>query len=906
MQARRLQQGGLINRDKPIFFEFNGQRLSGYEGDTVASALLANNIHLVARSLKYHRPRGIISAGLEEPSALLSCSDRYGVLITNLKAPEILLKPNLKVHSQNCWPNVSFDVGAVLQIGSSILSAGFYYKTFKWPKTWWFGLYEKVIRNAAGHGKVSKSRDSNRYDKRFFDCDTVVIGSGPQGISAAIESARSGKQVLLIEQDQALGGSALWQNPDDGLAPDHAQLTKTLSELSAIPNLEIKLNTLAFGQYDHGLLLAVEKLETKIESISWNVRARKIIMATGAIERPLVFPNNDRPGIMLASAVRHYIYRYAVQPGSKAFLAINDTTERSATASALTQAGIEVVGCLDDDESIVDIRGNQHITQVLMQQRDGSQRTLKCDLMCVSAGWTPTAHLAAQIGDKSVIEKNYIHLANNPKNHIGKGKAFIDFQNDVTRDDIALALREGYDHIELTKRYTTTGMGTDQGKTSWPNAIVEMATIVDKPAQEIGTTTFRPPYSPVSFGVLVGAERYQQMTPTRHTPFYNAFKKAGCVFQTSGDWIYSRYFPKPGETMHQSIHREVLATRSQLGCVDMSTLGKVDVKGKDALEFLNRIYCNNINSIKPGRLRYVLMLREDGILFDDGTVAQLGEDHFLVTITTANSSSCWLWMQKLLQVQWSDLDVQITSVTDHWASLAIAGPESIKLLNDLCPDFATDAASFPFASVREGWLNSKMPCRVFSVSFSGEMSFEINVPAAYAGALFEQVLASGEKYNITPYGLETLDVLRIEKGHLSVGTEIDGRTTPADLGLERMISIKKDFIGRALLQRPALQQSNRPQLVGLIAVDGKSSIPPGALITESAWQEGIIQISIGKLTAAIDSPTLQYSIALALLDDGFSRIGHKLWVVSPIENLSVQVLVTGSCFYDNDGSRLNV
>jgi sarcosine oxidase subunit alpha len=395
------------------------------------------------------------------------------------------------------------------------------------------------------------------------------------------------------------------------------------------------------------------------------------------------------------------------------------------------------------------------------------------------------------------------------------------------------------------------------------------------------------------------------MTPVRRTPFHQAFAAAGCVFQASGDWHYSRYFPRDGENMASAIEREVLAVRNAVGCVDMSTLGKVDVRGEDALEFLQRIYCNNLDALEPGRLRYALMLREDGLLFDDGTVAQLGENHYLATMTTANAESVWRWMTRLQQLQFASLDVRLTSVSDHWASLALAGPKARALLQALAPDFDCDTTAFPFAAVRSGQLDGQLPCRVFSVSFSGESSFEINVPARHADELFQRVLDRGEKFGITPYGLETLDVLRIEKGHLSIGTEIDGRTTPADLGLERMVSKRKPFVGASLLQRPALQGDDRLQLVGLKPADGNSAIPVAAQLCTSPWQAGRIQPSLGRLTAAVYSPTLDQPIALALLQGGRQRHNESLWAVSPIEQSSVQVVVTAPCFVDREGKRLH-
>lgn len=909
MQSRRLPNGGRIDRSKEISFSFNGRLLTGYAGDTLASALIANGISLVARSIKYHRPRGILSAGLEEPSALLACTDIHGVFIPNLKATEVRLAQNMQVRSQNCWPNLWLDVGALLQLGSKLLSAGFYYKTFMWPQKCWHSVYEKMIRRAAGQGKLESKPDQKLYDKRNTYCDVLVIGSGPKGLSAAISAAKTNSSVLLIEQDQSFGGTALWEYGDTDNS-DESPLSDSLQKLDQLPNVRCMINTLAFGQYDHGLVLAVEKIAGTIDSIYWRIRAKEIIVATGAIERPLIFPGNDRPGIMLAAAVRQYIYRYAVIPGMRAFIAVNDINERSKTKVALEYAGIRVVDSLAEGEAITATYGWHRIHKLGVMGRNGITREVDCDLVCVSAGWMPTGHLCAQLGDKSVIIAALSIESVFARGSGGRGKAFVDLQNDVTRTDLELALREGYDHVELAKRYTTLGMGTDQGKTSWPNAICEIAEITHQTPEQVGTTTFRPPYSPVSLGALVGADTDQHMAPTRHTPFHQAFKKHGCVFQTTGNWIYSRYFPQSGETMQQAITREVLTVRSALGCVDMSTLGKIDVKGSDALKFLSRIYCNNLDSLTPGRVRYALMLREDGILYDDGTVAQLSENHYFITMTTSNSASVWLWLKRMQQTQWSELDVQLTSVTDQWASLAIAGPESRKLLTDLKPNFDIDKDSFAFASVREGtlrgdMLGTDMPCRIFSVSFSGELSYEINVPAGYASALFDNVINLGTRYGITAYGLEALDVLRIEKGHISVGTEIDGRATAADLGLGKMVSSKKDFIGKALLQRPALNMTDRPQLVGLKPVDKQLSIPVAALVTDQPWQQGVTQTRIGQLTATIDSPVLKHSIALALVNNGHQRLNETLWAVSPINQRSVQVSVVPACFYDAEGRRLH-
>ncbi|MBT8169475.1 2Fe-2S iron-sulfur cluster-binding protein [Falsiruegeria litorea] len=955
----RLSDGGMIDREITLNFTFDGQPMVGHPGDTIASALLANGQHLVARSIKYHRPRGIMSAGLEEPSALVTVRDETGST-PNLKVTEVSLRDGLEVSSQNNWPSLTYDRGATLALGGKSLSAGFYYKTFKWPRKAWQTTYAPIIRKAAGHGEVDATPDTALYDKRRKACDVLVIGSGATGLSAAITAAQSGATTIVLEQDSILGGTLL--SSDATIAEQTAThwAEDAADALVSLSNVTVMTSTLAFGQYDHGLVQAVEQQTagSAARSILWKIRAQKIILAAGAIERPIVFPGNDRPGIMLAGALQTYVRRFAVVPGKRAVVAVAEPNARADTIRTLEHAGVEIAASLNAGDQILSTQGRLRVSGLTWRNTQGHRQKVACDLVAMSAGWMPTAHLFAQMGQPLEFDANtqsllppqtdgplrpvggargvlnlrdciadgkvaahqvlaelqmHKHLSLTPPAPTatppqgfgsGKGKAFVDFQNDVTRDDIALAQREGYTDIELTKRYTTLGMGTDQGKTSWTNGILEIAALTGEDPAKIGHTTYRPAYSPVSLGALIGTEVGEQMLPTRRTPFHAGFEKLGCVYQTSGDWLYSRYFPKAGETMEQAITRECHAVRRGLGCVDMSTLGKIDVKGPDALEFLSRLYCNNFAKIKVGRMRYALMLREDGYVFDDGTIARLSDTHFVVTATTANAGSVWRHMRKSAQLDWPELDVVLTSVSDHWASLAIAGPHARDLLIALNPDFDVSPAAFPFASVREGHLGG-LPVRVFSVSFSGELSYEINVPAGFADTLLSRVIAGGEQWDITPYGLETLDVLRIEKGHLSIGTEVDGRRTPADLGLGGMVSHTKGFVGRALLQRKALQKDNRAQLVGLESKDGATPIPIAAHLCTAPLGNGGPMQTCGYLTAAIHSPTLDHPIALAFLEDGQNRMGEVLWAHSPIAGKSVQVRVTAPCAYDPKGERLN-
>ena len=968
MQINRISSSGFgnaIDRSKPLEFHFDGRKLTGFAGDTVASALLANNIHLVGRSIKLHRPRGILTSGIEEPCAIVECATPGGGPVPNLKATEALISEGLVVKSQNNWPSRKIDVFGVLSYGSRFLTAGFYYKTFLWPNWGWHRIYEKVIRNFAGIGRVHTNGSATftaTADKRHKYCQILIIGSGLAGLSAALTCSRNGIRVVLVEQEPIFGGSLLWRKGFVGEYSANQWISQAVEELKQNPNVDLFSNTMVFGHYDHGLLLAYQKGSINDSDILWKIRADRILLAGGSIERPLTFSNNDRPGIMLAGAVRKYINCYAVKPGTKAFMAIADEAERDAAIADCSAAGIEVVECLKPDQYIVNVHGQHRVKAVSIKTSNSKTVRYTCDLICVSGGWTPTVHLAAHIQGKLSVDENMQvptppnqcgpllsvgssrgifdlnsilkdgqYQAHQAMSQIGVTEentasqptaaesasfpasiqpvaghnAFVDFQNDVTHDDLTKTVAEGYRDIELVKRYTATGMGTDQGKTSWVNASQCIAAAIEESPKALGHTTFRPPYSPVPFSAIAGARIGEFMKPIRRTPLHKALKKLNCVFQTSGDWLYSRYFPQENETLEQAVNREVRAVRSSVGFVDMSTLGKFEIKGPDAEAFLSRLYCSNVAEMPIGKVRYGLMLREDGILFDDGTIARLGDHHYVVTATTANSDAAWRWMTRLAQTQWPELNVTLANVSEHWAAIAIAGPKSREVLRKLSLSFETDRREFPFASIRDGVIDNDVQCRIYSVSYSGELSFEVNIPAGYANSFIDRLMDIGQDFGLTPYGLETLDVLRIEKGHISVGREIDGRTTPYDLGLGRMVSDNKDFIGRSLLNRPGLKSTERMQLVGLTPTIQHSSISPGGVLASQPYSKGTRQDVIGHLTASIYSPTLDMWIALGLLRNGHRRYDDTIWVVSPIAGQSTEVRVRSTNFYDEKRERLN-
>jgi sarcosine oxidase subunit alpha len=989
-QADRLAQGGFIDRSKPLRFRFNGKDLQGYAGDTLASALLANGVHLVGRSFKYHRPRGVFSAGAEEPNAIVQL-ETGARTEPNIRATQIELYDGLVASSQNCWPSVRTDIGAVNNMLSRLLPAGFYYKTFMWPPSWWI-RYEHYIRKAAGLGVSPRDPDPDTYDHRHAHCDVLVAGGGPAGLSAALAAARAGARVILADEGVRMGGALLYETAMIDGTPAVEWVKRVLDELAGMPEVTVLARSTVFGYFDHNFLTISETLAPHRPGTPrqrlWKVRAQRVVLATGATERPLVFADNDRPGIMLASAARNYANCYGVRPGRRAIVFTNNDSAYLAAAD-LRRCGVEIVAIVDprpqaDGEAVqqaraagmrilsghavAGTRGARHINAAEIMPCENGRATgaisrIGCDLLCVSGGWNPAVHLfsqskgrlrfaedlaafvpaaSAQAEQSAGAARGLYALAdcirdgysagsqaaiacglnpaptlsqphtNQPSpgtmlplwkveaGHNRLAKAFVDLQNDVTVADIALAVREGYGSVEHLKRYTTLGMGTDQGKTSNINGLAILAEINAAQIPAVGTTTFRPPYTPVTLGALAGTEVGPYFDPLRTSAMHSWHLRAGARFINAGLWKRPQFYPLPGESDQQAVNRETLAVRHRAGLVDVSTLGKIDVKGRDAVLFLERIYVNRWRNLAAGRIRYGLMLREDGMVFDDGTVTRISEEHFLITTTTANATRVMSALEYWLQVHWRDLDVRLTSVTDQWAAMALAGPESRKVLASAAAA-SVDNDALPYMGYRDMDV-AGFPARIFRISFSGEMAYEINVPADYGLAVWEALLAAGAASGITPYGTEAMAVLRIEKGHVA-GMELDGRTTPHDLGLGSLVAADKDCIGKRSLLRPGLVAANRRQLVGLVSTDRHSAIPRGAqLVTDPALPHP--NPILGNVTSTCYSPTLEQPIALALLSGGRDRLGERLHAVSPLENMSVQVEVAHHVFYDPEGRRL--
>ncbi len=994
-QKHRLKDKGYINRNKIINFKFNGKSYTGYEGDTLASALLSNGIHLVGRSFKYHRPRGFFAAGVDEPNAKLQVQ-LNGHSEPNVNATEIELVEGISATSQNCWPSVNFDIGAINNFLHKFFPAGFYYKTFMWPKSFWYKIYEPFIRKAAGLGVASVEKDKERYDHKFEYCDLLVTGSGPAGLASAYAAAKSGAKVILAEDKHRFGGSLLMDDVSIDNLSGKDWADKIISELKEMPNVTVKNRSQVFGYYDHNMLVMFERVGDHLEKKSeftprqrlWYIRCKEVILSTGSIERPIVFGNNDTPGVMLASGAKEYMKVYGVLVGKKPIIFTNndsayetaiefknngadplilDTRKEhmSELVNETKNKGIEI----KFNHAVIRANGYKKVKSADIGELSEDKTEYKnikkaeCDCICVSGFWTPSVHLASQSGnklkfdnqidafvpDKSKQNEFTVGSANGDftlQNTLNKGfkagkdiskkinnkeidiqipnatekkhnihdkfwcaplpkkiqaKRFVDFQNDVSVTDIEIALREGYRSIEHVKRYTTLGMATDQGRTSNLNGLQLVSNIENKIVPEVGHTTFRPPFTPVTIGTIVGREIGKHFMPTRLTPMHEWHVKNNAVFVDAGAWKRPRYYKIGNETMLQAANREAKNVREKVGICDVTTLGKIDVKGPDAAEFLNRVYTNAWMKLPIGKARYGVMLREDGMVMDDGTTTRISENHYHMTTTTAQAANVLSHLEYYLQIIWPDLNVNVVSTTEQWAGAALAGPKSRDVLEKLFPKSNVSNEALPFMGYQEADLFG-VPARIFRISFSGELAYEINVQSDYGMFMWEKMIEIGSEFGIQPYGTEALSTLRIEMGHVA-GPELDGRTIPQDVSLDGMVSKKKDFIGKRSLSKLAFSQSDRQKIVGLIPTDRKTSIPEGShlVIDKNAK---LPNPKLGHVSSSCWSVENNNPFSLAILKDGKNMIGKKLFAVSPLKNISIEVEVISSHYVDHEGKRV--
>ena len=896
MQAYRLSGGNCIDRGRLLRFTFNGEGLTGYAGDTLASALLANGRVFLARSFKYHRPRGLLSHGSEEPNALVTLRGEGGRVDPNTRATMVELRDGLVAESQNHWPSLELDLGALADLAAPLIPAGFYYKTFMWPASFWKKVYEPAIRAAAGLGRAPHLPDPDRYQHRHAHCDVLVAGGGRAGLEAALEASAAGKRVIVADENAHWGGRSL---PEE--------IGNLLVELDGRKNVQLLLRTTVFGIFGHNHVGMLEQLAaTGLRQRLWQVRAAQIVCAAGAHERPLVFAGNDRPGVLLADSARQYAVKYGVAPGRQVVVATCGDSAYGA-ARDMAKAGVKVSTLLDvrpnPDAGLVSqlvALGIEVLTGCAILGTQGRKRisavrvpgkTLPCDALAVHGGWTPAVHLYSQARGKLRFEEAidaFVPGSDVPgfrSTGAARGErlaaftpvrqfsdeGFVDYQNDVKAKDIGLALREGFESIEHVKRYTTAGMATDQGKTSNMAALGIVAETLKRPLPTVGTTTFRMPYTPVTFGALIGAHRGALFDVVRETPSHAWAAARGALFEDVGQWKRALAFPRAGEDLHAAVRRECRAVRQTGGIFDASTLGKIEVVGRDAREFLNRMYVNDFARLAPGRSRYALMLREDGYVYDDGIVACLAPERFHVTTTTGGAARVLAYMEDYLQTEWSNLQVYLTSITEQYAVIAVQGPQAGLLVPEM--------KDLSHMGVGIGSVEG-IPCRLFRVSFTGEMGCEINVPWGEGAALWDKLCQRGEALGFTVYGTEAMHVLRAERGFIIVGQETDGTVTPQDLGLESMIgAAKRDFVGKRSLARPDLRVANRKQLVGLLADDPRLVLEEGAQLVADT-HEPIPMTALGHVTSSYDSPNCGRSIAMALVAGGRERAGQTLYATT--------------------------
>jgi heterotetrameric sarcosine oxidase alpha subunit len=982
----RLVGNGAIARDRPLNFRFDGKLYRGFAGDTLASALLGEGVSLVARSFKYHRPRGVFSAGPEEPNALVEL--RTGARREpNTRATVAEVYEGLEARSQNRWPSLRFDAAAVNNCFAPLLAAGFYYKTFMWPRSFWERLYEPALRRAAGLGRASEEADPDHYEKVNAFCDVLIVGAGPSGLSAALHAGRSGARFILCDEDFVLGGRLHGDRHAIDDAPALAWVEGVRQELASMPEVRLLTRTTVFGVYD-GNFAALQRVSDHLAVPApnqprqrlWRIVGRHCILATGAIERPLIFGGNDRPGVMLAGAVRTYVNRFRVTPGRRVavFTACDDGWR---TALELSRAGIEVTGILDVrhetpsavaeqagrcgipywwDAQVIDTRGSRRLASLEARDSRGIFFRISADALAVSGGWNPNTALCthlghpvrwsdalcafvpdelprgmrvvgaaagdfslsgalaagAAVGCETAQLSGYRPAAPQywrchdeaPGSNLlwvqapARGRAFVDLQHDVTRDDIALAAREGFQSAELLKRYTTLGMGTDQGKTSALSGHAIIGALTQRPTAALGTIAARPPYTPVALGALAGRHRGRQFKPYRLTPSHRFAAEHGATFIETGEWLRAQWFAAADEDSSQAVVREVKTVRDAVGICDVSTLGKIDVQGADAMMFLDRVYANAMASLPAGKVRYGIMLREDGMVLDDGTLAHLYSGQYVLTTTTANDARVMQHLEFARQVLWPEADVQLTSVTEQWAQFAVSGPRARELLERLLGDsLDLSNSAFPYLACREFMWNG-CSARLFRVSFTGELAYEVAVPAHRGEATIRALMAAGEPLGVRPYGTEALGVMRIEKGH-AAGNELNGTTTAEDLGLGRLVSKKKDFIGRVLANRPGLRDASRPVLVGFTPEKTGARLYAGAHLLKLG-DDASLENDQGFVSSVAYSPTLDTWIGLGFLKHGAMRVGECLRAYDPVRSGETQVRVMRPCFYDVEGERL--
>ncbi|RWI85999.1 sarcosine oxidase subunit alpha family protein [Mesorhizobium sp.] len=988
MTSYRLPKGGLIDRQSRLGFSFDGQSLTGHAGDTLASALLANGRQLVGRSFKYHRPRGILTAGAAEPNALMTIGSG-GRTEANTRATMQDLYDGLEASSQNRWPSLNFDIGSLNGLLSPFLAAGFYYKTFMWPAKFWEGLYEPFIRRAAGLGRATYDADPDRYEKSWAHCDLLVIGAGPAGLAAALTAGRAGARVIILDEQSLAGGSLLSETATIGGESAPALAKRLANELETLPNVRVLTRTTAFGWYDGNVFGAVERAQKHVRDPDpnrpvermWRIAAKKALLASGAEERPLVFGGNDIPGVMMAGAMRSYLNRFAVAPGQRtAIFTTNDSGY--SVARDLEAAGVQLIAVIDSRSDaqfaysgnarvikgavVSDARGGKALSSVNVTTANGATESISVDALAMSGGFSPIIHLACHRGGRpqwsdahgaflAPPEGRGLALAGAVTGTTGlsasfaegaaraaaiaqelgfaarpfetgpvdgdivappvrplwnirgvKGKAFVDFQNDVGRKDLGLAVQEGYGDVELAKRYTTSGMATDQGKLSNVNAIGLLAEARGVSPAEVGTTTFRPFYTPISFGALTGPHHGHHFQPVRKSPLHDWAKKHGAVFVETGLWYRSSWFPRAGETnWRQSVDREVLNVRKNVGICDVSMLGKIEVCGKDAAEFLNRVYSNAFLKLPIGKARYGLMLREDGFIYDDGTTSRLADDRFFMTTTTAYAAGVMTHLEFCAQVLWPELDVRLASVTDQWAQMSVVGPKARATLQAIVDDDISDAA-FPFLAAKEVSLfDGRLHGRLFRISFSGELAYELAVPAGYGESVADAVLQAGKEHSIQPYGVEALGVLRIEKGHVT-HNEINGTVIPSDLGFAKMVSTAKpDFIGKAMLGREGLVAEDRPSLVGVVPLDPTATFRTGShILAKDAAPT--LENDQGYVSSSAFSPHVGSTIGLALVKCGHARHGEEVVVWNGLGKEFTAARLCNPVFFDPANEKLHV